>query len=88
MVGSLGYHIQNHVCLEINNKYWIVLYVNILQNYGTMFTWMPLLSESSTKVYPTIDTEIPVVGCQHTLIDRHIEYTLAMLFERKSNKGC
>ena len=44
MVGSLGYHIQNHACIEINNKYWIEIYVNRLQNYGIMFTWVTLLS--------------------------------------------
>ena len=88
MVGSLGYLIHNHACLEINNKYWIVLYVNILQNYGTMFAWMPLLGETSTKLYPIIYMEIPVVGCPHNLTDKYVEYALAGLFERKFSEGC
>ena len=49
-----------------------------------MFTWMPLLSGVSTKLYPTIDTEIPVVGCPHTLTDKHVEYALARIFERNN----
>ena len=88
MVGSLGYHIHNHACLEINNKYWIVLYVNILYNYGTMFTWMPLISESSENLYPTIDTEIPMVGCPNNLTHKHVAYELARIFKRTYNEGC
>ena len=53
-----------------------------------MFAWMPLLGETSTKLYPIIYMEIPVVGCPHNLTDKYVEYALAGLFERKFSEGC